>query len=148
MIVIIILTSLLLVLIFVLRSKSCIWMKWVNSYGITTADRNTIKKIAGKIIPAISTTTAFVTGTISLELLKIACELKKIENYRSCFANLSMPMFCFTEPGPCHKTTIGSMTWSEWDHIFFKKVEGYEEYWLIDGWWDNWRLYCLYWREV
>ena len=123
MIVTIILTLLLLVLIFVLRSKYCVWRKWGNSYGITTADRNTIKKIAGKIIPAISTTTAFVTGTISLELFKITCDLKKIENYRSCFANLSMPMFCFTEPGPCHKTTIGSMTWSEWNHIFFKKVE-------------------------
>ena len=58
----------------------------MDSYGITTADRNTIKKIAGKIIPAISTTTAFVTGAISLELLKIESELKQIENYRSYYS--------------------------------------------------------------
>ena len=60
-----------------------------------------MKKIAGKIIPAISTTTAFVTGVIAVELLKITAGLKDIERYRSCFANLSMPMICFSEPGPC-----------------------------------------------
>ena len=76
----------------------------MRSYGITTADRNTIKKIAGKIIPAISTTTAFVTGAIAVELYKVEQGLTKLEDYRSCFANLSMPMFCFTEPGACAKT--------------------------------------------
>ena len=93
------------------------------SYGITTADRNTIKKIAGKIIPAISTTTAFVTGTISLELFKIECGLNGIEKYRSCFANLSMPMFCFTEPGPCSKFTFCKKEYSLWDHLVLKKSE-------------------------
>ena len=107
--------------IFVLKSIPD-FPRLVSSYGITTADRNTIKKIAGKIIPAISTTTAFVTGAISLELLKIECDLKAIESYRSCFANLSMPMFCFTEPGPCKKTEIANMSWSEWDHLYFRKV--------------------------
>ena len=97
----------------------CLWY----SYGITTADRNTIKKIAGKIIPAISTTTAFVTGAISLELFKIECGLKKIEHYRSCFANLSMPMFCFTEPGPCQMFTCNGKEYSEWDHIVISRKE-------------------------
>ena len=92
------------------------------SYGITTADRNTIKKIAGKIIPAISTTTAFVTGAIAVELYKVEQGMKKLDAYRSCFANLSMPMFCFTEPGACTKTQSGDFAWSEWDHIVMHKV--------------------------
>ncbi|KAM7456148.1 hypothetical protein BLSTO_03093 [Blastocystis sp. subtype 1] len=93
-----------------------------ENYGITTADRNTIKKIAGKIIPAISTTTAFVTGAIAVELYKVEQGLTKLEDYRSCFANLSMPMFCFTEPGACAKTQSGDFAWSEWDHIVLHKV--------------------------
>ena len=72
-------------------------------YTIITTDRATIKKIAGKIIPAISTTTAFVTGAIAVELYKLTAGLKAIENYRSCFVNLSMPMICFSEPGACRR---------------------------------------------
>ena len=93
-------------------------------YTITTTDRATIKKIAGKIIPAISTTTAFVTGGIAMELYKINAGLKKIENYRSCFANLSMPMICFSEPGSCHRYTYGGKEWTNWDHLVFTKEDG------------------------
>ena len=80
-----------------------------------------MKKIAGKIIPAISTTTAFVTGAIAVELYKLTAGLKAIENYRSCFANLSMPMCCFTEPGACSTVSAGGQRWSIWDHVVVKK---------------------------
>ncbi len=56
-----------------------------------------------------------------MELFKIMGGLNVIENYRSCFANLSMPMFCFTEPGPCKKYSYGGHEWSEWDHIIIPK---------------------------
>lgn len=85
-------------------------------------DRNTVKKIAGKIIPAISTTTAFVTGAIAVELLKLTAGLKTIECYRNCFANLSMPFFCFTEPGEAAKIQSGDLVFTEWDHIILSKV--------------------------
>ena len=65
-----------------------------------------IKRIAGRIIPAIATTTAMVAGLISAELYKIAAGCDDIEKYRNTFMNLALPVYSFSEPMPAPKVMI------------------------------------------
>jgi len=88
-----------------------------SAYGIKTVSRLDSKLIAGKIVPAIVTTTAVVVGFANLELYKLQCGNKKIEEYRNTFINLALPFFGQADPMKPAVKKYGEKQFTIWDRI-------------------------------
>jgi len=86
-----------------------------RNYSIPEVDKLKAKFIAGRIIPAIATSTAMATGLVCLELYKVLAGSHKIEDYSNTFANLALPLFSMAEPVPPKTIKHQDMSWTVWD---------------------------------
>ncbi|CRH02680.1 ubiquitin-activating enzyme E1, putative [Plasmodium relictum] len=93
-----------------------------KNYKIKTCDKLKAKLVAGKIIPALATTTSMITGLVGIELLKYVNYYDYIQKYvklseeerkkekdvlsyfKNAFINSALPLFLFSEPMPPLKT--------------------------------------------
>ena len=72
-------------------------VKWITAasncrainYSIKPEDEYVTKGIAGKIIPAVATTTSTIVGLISFEMFKYICGNESLEDYSSWYMNMA-----------------------------------------------------------
>jgi ubiquitin-activating enzyme E1 len=69
-----------------------------RNYKIKETTFYEVKMIAGKIIPAIATTTCAVTGLVCIELYKTVAK-RAVEAMRNSFLNLAVNVYSMGEPG-------------------------------------------------
>ena len=91
------------------------------NYGIEPINKHQTKGIAGKIIPAIATTTSIVAGLALLELYKLLNNETNLEIYKNWFINLAIPFFASSEPIAPKQYKINNKNYTLWDAI---EVEG------------------------
>ena len=92
-----------------------------RNYKIGEADKQKTKMIAGKIIPAIATTTAMIAGAVGVELYKLHIH-SDIEKFRNSFVNLGVSLIVMSEP----QTPICTKS-KDYDPIVMGPVKAYPE---------------------
>jgi ubiquitin-activating enzyme E1 len=93
-----------------------------TNYGINTISTYETKGIAGKIIPAVATTTSTAVGLIALELLKYLNGINKIDKYRSWYMNMADNTIIYSEPNEIKPIMINN-----------KKINGWEKFKYINN---------------
>lgn len=94
-----------------------------TNYSIPIADRFKTKGIAGKIIPAIVTTTSLVSGLVMTEFVKVVQSFNEIEMYSNSFVNLALPVIAFSDPVKIQKIKIGNLEICIGDKLYFNDMK-------------------------
>ncbi|XP_064012493.1 ubiquitin-like modifier-activating enzyme 7 isoform X8 [Pogoniulus pusillus] len=93
-----------------------------ENYGIPPADWLMSKRIAGRIVPAIITTTAAVAGLVCLEVYKLVWGCQDLKCYRNSNLCLSDCLLLRIQPLPPTTYWYGGKEWSCWDHLELQAV--------------------------
>jgi ubiquitin-activating enzyme E1 len=107
------------------------------NYDITPVSHYETKGIAGKIIPAVATTTSTIVGLISFELLKYINECG-LSDYRSWFYNMADNTAVSAEPIEAPMLNVGNTKVNSWVKFTYSQhgtlqdfIEKYENEWNI-----------------
>ena len=94
------------------------------NYNIKQTPRHAVKVIAGRIIPALATTTAMICGLIDIEFCKVIMGLSNlgVEKFMNCNINLALGSESFNgfhpEPPVSQVTNLDSFpSFTSWDKI-------------------------------
>jgi ubiquitin-activating enzyme E1 len=94
-------------------------------YGIPPVDALETRRVAGRIVPAMITTTAFVSALSCIELIKLIKGVP-LSRHRNAFINLALPFFAFTAPLPAEKMPgLRGKAYTIWDRISIKDGKKY-----------------------
>jgi ubiquitin-activating enzyme E1 len=99
-----------------------------RNYHLEECDKLKSKLIAGRIVPAIATTTATIVGAACIEIMKLVQGFKDLEDYRNTYFNLAIGMFLQNEPSPPRKNKDLDM-----DPVMMMPVKAIPPNWTI---WD------------
>uniref|UniRef100_A0A8C0U6C5 Ubiquitin-activating enzyme SCCH domain-containing protein n=1 Tax=Cyanistes caeruleus TaxID=156563 RepID=A0A8C0U6C5_CYACU len=103
-----------------------------ENYGISPATWMMSKRIAGRIVPAIITTTAAVAGLACLEIYKLVWGCQDLSCYRNSNINLSTCLLLRVQPPPAPTyrvgpSSLGKYSWGtprgQW-HLLQDNVRG------------------------
>jgi len=102
---------------------SCAANLRASNYNIPLEDEYVIKGIAGRIIPAVITTTAAVSGLILIEFLKYIFQIinrSEYNIYRSNFINLAEPIIIYSQPIEAPLIDIAGVKINSWQKFEYK----------------------------
>lgn len=89
-----------------------------SNYKLELMEWITVKLKAGRIIPALATTTASIAGLQTIELVKLLKNCK-LEDMKNAFMSLAAPFLSLAEPGAPAKTKLTEKVqvtvWDRWD---------------------------------
>jgi len=90
------------------------------NYGIPPISKLETKGIAGRIIPAIATTTSVVSGLVTIEMLKFMLNKNKLEHYRSTYVNLADMNIVYSEPFASKELEVAGNKYNGWTKFELK----------------------------